>query len=137
MESQTSRMHRSPAKSGLLVAALLLASTGLNGCTEDQAMPEDDIDTGIVADTSNFDTGTNDGDVHEDIEVFVIPSDKECLRAVPGAPCEPNGLPCGTASTECCCGYCTPSRGCLCEDGVFICGLYADRCLIPDCGDGQ
>lgn len=73
------------------------------------------------------------GDLNQE-DVLQIPDTGPCRGASVGGACAPSGQSCGTYD-ECCCGLCTPSQTCICENGRFVCGGYADRCVRPECAE--
>ncbi len=99
-----------------------------NACT---AESDDRLD---ARDVVTSDDGTEDVDEQDQDEVLQIPDTGACLGASIGGACAPSGRTCGTHD-ECCCGLCAASQTCMCENGRFVCGAYADRCLRPECSE--
>lgn len=93
------------------------------------AESDEHVDTAEVV---TSDVGSEEVDVEEPADVLQIPDTGACLGASSGGACAPSGRTCGTYD-ECCCGLCTASQTCLCENGRFVCGGSADRCLRPEC----
>lgn len=115
-------------------------------CTSDRDERLDTTDAVMSADTFDRDERLESADEEisadetEDAadlnqeDVLQIPDTGPCRGASVGVACAPSGQTCGTYD-ECCCGLCTPSQTCMCENGRFVCGGYADRCLRPECAD--
>lgn len=104
-----------------------------HACTSDRDERADTADSLVSADETEEAADSSMADISME-EVLQIPDTGPCLGASVGAACAPSGKVCGTYD-ECCCGLCTPSQTCMCENGRFVCGSYADRCLRPECAE--
>jgi len=102
-------------------------------CTSDRDERSDTADGVMSGEETEEAADSNVADISVE-EVLQIPDTGPCLGASFGVACAPNGKACGTYD-ECCCGFCTPSQTCMCENGRFVCGSSADRCLRPECAE--